>query len=1069
MTSQVNLIIPLDSCRSHAYLYDEEKARRALTADDLIKGVRCAFNVDTEFYDPPTELTVLDSIVKPRQGVTCQISPILHDPPKVWQGPPMIFDHPDHEQYALSLPRQRRYRLRHPVMRSGCLAIDYFQHQGEDIEIFPCEDKPIPRGLPIFLIDFYAFFALAENTMIFTGPLKAEQRQLAIEGNITQHRRLTSRDITGPSNWQLDYVRLNAVLVWNGKPYAPRIRWIDAGAIHGVASYRDFLINVGLPVEDKDLMKELDMIERMHIAYFRYPKKFDRYALGDLHVYKALKRNSELSRQIYKALGTTTYFIPPFLTIGRTQATLDESTVFKLFDVPHDDKEQQALILKQACEPGTAQHFREETTSTVAIQAKVVGGRVGADRMLLTSQEAVWFDSDLANCYATTLKNMQRPFGRPMSIKYPTGTPLEDMRTLRQELDHHHYWNRERNELVPYLWLAYVSMKSDVELKHPQTFFPSYYGFNPKREVTSKLYDDMIVNLQEDRYEFAVDSGNVKIFSHHIQNAPLGQHGLEWVLYACGPKQRDELLDNLYVQSMAYYKRSDRVSTIAELRERWGEARGQNKCEDRMLPDKDGKLVTTQYIENQPSYAWISKNMGEMSINAFLTNRNKYAKGTPLNNRFKLSSNTAYGVIVSPHFPIGNVVFGGNVTEAARAGCWYMVNTCNGVQSITDGTQGDLNHMVHLEKNTNQQYLTQGAVYNLRLEKRSRHSHITLKPLPPYDSYTLESEPEKLTLRRWKNGVDEPLSNILLDPTPTPPLWSKDIQEWLNPALVDFVRHSWDPRITVLNFIVPTFDAPETTHPPIPEGLYKYEVKDLYTRASFHGAANYLLENAHDPVAKHRSYSKRVRYDAYRLERGLIVRDPYYDKHNPLKLFMFHLRDNPCAVPRGLLYVYKKMLRPNELSIKRKSLGEHTDLSQGDSYCMPGLFREYSHSQYRFKNADQRGDIEKEYMQSRKRHGQYVECFFVNPDGTLNVQRMLIEVQAAIDTGTHELISYFNSQRHFARQGGTREHPAFPALQIVKARLNNLYHGIIEEHDMEMEEIDGELRTQSHSIPGISD
>src|SRR6516164_244668 len=89
MKSQVNLILPYVSCRNHAYIYDLSKIPSQPSLEDYAKGVRCGFNVDAEFKEHPTAVTILDSQVKPRQGVTCQISGIL-------DAPAMIFAHPDH-------------------------------------------------------------------------------------------------------------------------------------------------------------------------------------------------------------------------------------------------------------------------------------------------------------------------------------------------------------------------------------------------------------------------------------------------------------------------------------------------------------------------------------------------------------------------------------------------------------------------------------------------------------------------------------------------------------------------------------------------------------------------------------------------------------------------------------------------------------------------------------------------------------------------------------------------------------------------------------------------------------
>jgi hypothetical protein len=1046
MHAQVPLIVPLKVCKNHAYIYDMSTVPCILAPDDFLDGARTGFDVDAEFKEHPTTRTILDSQVRPRQGVTGQISGILN-------APAMIFAHPDHEIYAST----HGLTLRHPVMRSGALFIDYLQAMGEDISLRRCEHAPTVDSLPPFQVDLYAFFALAENTMVFTDAYKDDMRQLAIQGCITQQRRLTSRDIIGVDNWQLDYVRLNAIVTWNRRDYGLRLRWIDVGALHGVASYRDLLVNTGLPTEDKDWGKDSGMITKMDEAYFLFPQEYDDYALGDLHIYKALKENVNNFARIHTAIDLHRHFKVPHLTIGRTIATMFEGTVLSQFGVDPDDREWKHDTLHNACHYGTAEYYRKRTLYTSAVLAKVIGGRVGAHRIILASLDAPWCDLDLASCYGNGLRMQDYAFGRPMVTEYEVDSAINTHDTLRQWLHKRHY-GTTKNELVPGLWLAYVSLKPDTTLTYPQTFFASWFGFNAKgRSITLPPPDEWIIDLQDQVCELAVDSGNVKIFTHTIDYAALGHNGLEWILYACDPQQRDELLDHLYVMSAAYYKRSERVPTIAALQEAWQHHQGQNTCDDVLLPDKHGKPVTTQLKQAQECYAWTSKRLDTLLVDQLLANRELYPKKTPLNTLFKLITNGLFGDLVSPYFAIGNVIVGGNITERGRAACWYCETSFNGVQSITDGTQLNLNEVTYL-RNPRRKRLTMRSVYPLRLDHNLHEKNIVLRPLGGYDRITLDSEPERKTLHRWKDGVDFPITDTLLDATTTPPTWSKHIDAWINPTAMTHMQSLWDTRITVLHqpctkLIVLNKGSqqgpPQIDYTPR-KGVFEFEMKDVYTRAAFSGAANHLLWNAHDSVLKARSYHRTRRYDGYRLENGVLVPDDRYAVYNPPTVFLTAMLDNPRAIPRGTAYAYLKMIKPDELRIRWKTLFQYTPLSQGDSYCVPGLLREYSHSQFRFRCPSQWKAVEQEYMRCKKRFGQYVECFFLNADGTLDYLTMIREVQKALEKkDTMSLIHAFDPNDHFTRHGGIREHPAFLTLQTLKARLHTVYHGDVDELDLE--------------------
>lgn len=1061
------LILPLNVCKNHEYLYDCDNIPADMRAEALVNGWRVGLNVDTEFREQPAYTTIANQEVRNRQGVTVQMSGVLN-------APEMIIVHPDQAVYAASVGKMKA--LRHPVMRSECAVIDYLQALGVDITLRHCDNAAYVDRLAPAQFDLYAFFALAELCQMFTGQCKEDVKTLVLTSAITQNRRLATRDITRCDDWRLDYCRMPWVATLNGIEYGIRLRWIDVAGLHGVASYKDLLINTGFPVDDKDLMKELGLITKMHEAYFSHPDEFDRYALGDLKIYPALVANNENFRAIYATLGLSQYAKPPYLTIGKTIAAMFEATVLQQFgvvpsqsseadapldeaslstnfyetpvnDLPESLLKTKASVLHYGCYYGSAAYMRKQATRTSALLAKVFGGRCRVHRITLTHFHGVLCDLDLGGCYGQGLRAQEYPFGRPVLLDFPLDSNINAFPTLRQFLDDRKYFTAE-NELVPGLWTACISLAPDYRLHIPQTFFPSWFSMNPTksilqagiRDTNIKPCDERILDLQEPSLEMMVDSGNTKIFHRHIEDSILTQDGLEWVLYACSAAQRDELLDNLRVVSAAYYKRSDHVKTIAEFRDALQNHDGTNTWYEEVINGK-----TTTHSTSQECYTWTSINLGKLLVDELLANRALYPKKHPdyphpLNTLYKLIVNGLFGDMVSPYFAIGNVVVGNNITARARTACWYMEASLNGVQSITDGVQFDVNAVVRTRHK--KQRVSAQDIYVLRYEKASlRNTPIVLKPLGGYEHINLLYEGEEKILVCRKGAQEQRFVG-------------KAIDTWLNTAAMRHIQALWsDTRITVLHAKSESIvvDNAGSCQGPVVKryipriGQFEFEMKSVYHSAAFHSSANHLLLGDKEPVTKTRSYNKRVVYYAYALEDHALVPHNYYEHDNPLTMFLKNVLANASAVPRGYPYAYNKLAKIDEYRQRHHAFFQRSILDPGDSYVTCGLFKEFSLSQFTMQSVQQWLALNQEYERSKKCFGQYVECFFLNADGTLDVIRMLLDVQRRIDEGCSSLLKALDPHDHFTRGGGQRKHPQFEALQALHVHLEQMYDGYTSE------------------------
>ena len=1026
-----NVIMPYDTCKNHAYLYDVEGQTGEY---DYTQGIRVPLNLDTEFVESPTAHTVLKSQVENRRGVTIQVSGAL-------DGPEVIFVHPDLVPYAAHL----RLPLRHPVMQSGFPGIDYLRLLGHTVTLTRCERANYVDKLPVCQFDCIAFFAVAELCMVCTDLFKEDVKSLVLQGAIIQNRRLATRDITRCDDWQLDYCRMPWIMKLDGHEFGIRLRWIDTSALHGIASYRDLLVNTGFDVDDKDLMKDLGLITKMDEAYFSHPDEFDRYAVGDLKNYQALVRNNDNFKGVYDALGLGPYFKSPYLTIGRTIADMFQASILQQFDVGNDSPSKnddppylstKDEVLKAACYYGNAAYFRIKVDSTASYLAKVFGGRCRPHRVTLTNFDGLLCDLDLAGCYGQGLRAQEYPLGRPFILHYPMDSHINAYPTLRQFLKDRHY-NTSRSQLIPGLWTACMTLPPDYLLTHPQTFFPSWFGYNPRKDTNIAPVDEHIIDLQEPSLEMAVDSGNTKIFHNRIDNAVLTQDGLEWILYACSEKQREELLDQLRIVSAAYYNRKDYVATVDELRQRLQYHRGKNTAQHE---EYDG--MTTLVQTNQECYAWTSINLGSLLVDKLLANRQLYPKKPihPLNTLYKLIVNGLFGDMVSPYFAVGNVVVGNNITARARAACWYMEASLNGIQSITDGVQFDVCNVVYPRSNDRKKRrITPEAMLELRYEHNVEQANkVILRPLDGYDTITYDSDTRILSCRRG-NTVDR--------------YGEHEIAAWINDAAMRHMQQLWSTHITVLHGQSSSLrvrNAGTCEHHADVEyvprvGQFEFEMKALFTSGTFHSSANHLLCGDGKRELKYRAYNKRVSYDAYTLVDGVLTLSDYYRAYIPPDVFLEALHRNPRAVPRGLVYAYNKLIKPDQFRQRHRAFFKNTILDPGDAYVTCGLLKEFSLSQFTMQSPEQWRALEKEFEHSKKKYGQYVECFFVNSDGTVNVEAMLKKVQTLIDQGAMSLVKALDQHRHAARNEVQRMHPQFPTLQALRVHLDQTYGGYLED------------------------
>lgn len=1045
------------------YLFNEKDFTEEI---EIGKNIVIAVNTDCEYWQPNYKqflesrdylkfkyskrihnLKIAGFWKKGRLGVTTQIKGIFQD-----KG--IILAHPDLE----TVGKQLNKPLRHPIANSGFHPVDWLNAIGINSRIHRHE-KVIKefKGEKIPTCEFviYSHFALAEFLMLANGGYLEDLKKIALsDKNVRAEMQRRMRVVTKGKYGDSDSIELPWIIYIENQMYRVKLSIMDTFAVHGVASYKDFCESAGIKLESKSLMDV--HISMMHLAYFLNPDEFDAYSLGDLHVYEALQNNSENFKKIWGSLGIDDYYEPPKLTIGATVRDIFQAKVCKEFGLnPNnfkDEKEfkkERKVLLEKVCQWGTAEYLKEFTTSTKALNAKVEGGRCRNNRPNITGLEGCLVDIDYNGCYGEGQRNQLYAFGRPLIDEFEYPSKINKYPTLREWLKSRK-WGLKKCELVPGLWSARVSTEESwngdnpvyATLKSNQDYLASWFDFKIK-EIREMKTDSEIEDAPNENY-LEVKTGLSKIFNRQIINGLITYDYIDWLYKVCGEKQRNELLDNLYIHTAIYYPAYDRINTPNELLERIEKHEGSNKSNT--APRKGGSRTINITEE---CTAWYAVNLGEFIIDDLLAWRKIYPKKNPdgaknpLNTLYKLCVNTLYGDMVSPFFNIGNVVVGNNITARARAACYYAEKGFNGVQSITDGVAFDLLKVIYFLENNR---VTSESVVNLhRLKDRDIRiiKNLKLAPIGNFDDIKLswittdeKNDKDEFIIKPQliliKNGESK-----ILTPEKKELKWTNPAHKWIDKIAMEHLQNLFDVDVlqaptTALDVSKDKDGKPIKNYVPI-KGMFTFEAKAFYDNGVFHGTANYkLCGKGGDNIAM-RSYENKKEHDTVEINGDEMVMKPYIDDKKPAEFFLNELKNNPTEVKRGKIFIKQGILKLNDAKQHQSRWGIVGRVA-GDGIEKSGLLREFSLSQFTFQSVEQFKAISKEVEANKRRYNQSYEGFFINKNGTLNFKSMINEIDLLIGNGEISLNKIFDKNRHRNRNTDIN-HPESIILEKVRNTL----------------------------------
>ena len=866
--------------------------------------------------------------------------------------------------------------------------------------------------------------------MIFTGEARERVKDLVLSNHsrvIDMTRRLRTYTVSKKGYEVSDSIELPLHIKIDGKQYRVKLRIIDSCALHGVASYKNLASATGVTLKYKETLTSEDL-ENMIDTYFKKPEDFDNYALGDLAVYQILANNSELFQKVYKSLEIENYYQNPKLTIGSTVRDLFKGVLYKECGIRPDEKDKQDRLI-EFLSYGSSSTLKHETTTTKCLLAKVFGGRCRNNRPTDIANDRLVADNDIAGAYGNGLRNQIYPIGRPVIEKFER-SKYNQYNTLRQWLKKRKYGKADC-ELVDGLWTAIVSTEEInpdkyqyKTLEHPQDFLISWFGFRFS-EIGEMKTDTDTVDL-----EILPKTGNIKILNNQVVQAVITSDFLEWLFNICNPSQRKELLDSLYINTACYYPSYSRVDSYDELLDRFDTWQLKNTTNSKKTTLKKGKKEisngSVHMVNNEPT-AWLGLDLGKLIVDDLLAWRAMHkkldGKKSPMDVLFKLCTNTLYGIFCSPYFDISNTVVGNNITARCRAMAWYMEKGHYAYQTITDGGQIDPNTVCYPAREKLKIKAT--SVTNLYRESDPTKRNLKLRPLANYDHIEAFHEADTSQLRLFKDNeiyiIDNP-------------------KEWLQIELFKHLQGIF-PTVSVLHQETTKLEIEiSEDRTPIKEyspqiGMFSFEIKDIYTEATFHGTSNYLLANERETKIAMRSYENKRKHQAFIInESDEVIKTEFYDNLAPAK-FLLEQLDNPNQVKRSKVFKKNGILKLNDWKNNSSKWLEKGYVC-GDTIEKVGLLREFSISQFTYQTIEQYIAIEKEVQRNKRRYNQGYEGFFINDNGTLDYELMINTIDSIIASGCLSINKELDKNCNRIRDINI-EHQESKVYEIIKQQANH--------------------------------
>ena len=925
------------------------------------KTLLLPFNLDAEFQDNLGKTTPFSSEeIGERIGVTVQIRGVRES-----EG--LIFAHPN----LLELPESKNRTPRHPVVSYPCVVGDWLDARGVGVEIFEDLDEWTATKRTCRLQPF-AHFAVADIGFLAGTPAFANLlRDLYVKRKLRQTRRLMAH-ASGHKDSKCGVVTLKPwVIRLEGIPFRMSLEIIDSNAVHGVAGYRTLAANVGFPLEAKDAFSREGAnseITRMGEMYFARSEDFDAYALGDCYVSDILEKNETLWKHIWQTLGIEEFFPGSRLTIGSSVAGIVKARIAKTLGFHDPNDETLEGLTTGTHNAGFLGRFAKEK-NPICLLSKVDGGRCRNANPLQSELSGVLCDIDISGAYASAMSSVPLVFGKVRTHGFGNA---KDMRAdLKECPSVAEMLRRHEHRMEPRTWFWRVNTREPYSFE--TDVIPSWIDWRHIAQRKSDSESQGLDVLQD------ADSGEMRYFSREVWNGTLTSDLLDVIQATFSQRQYDEWSQKTVVRAVAYVDKKDRLS-IEEFRER---------------------------LANLPEYAWTSLTLGELVSDSARANRMEHPKKSPLNELYKLLSNTTYGVSVSRHFATSSTIAGSNVTACVRAFMVLAEKGLNLAGSITDGHLYDLNRVLHRREPSRKpaDSALSTRAYRLSLGELARDGRAKFGPLIGSHISARWNEGKLDLTIEHEDGTAETLSG-------------KQAETRINEAAFHHLQTLW-PNCRLLTEetrVVTGLCEDGSVKYQTQTGLFRFEMKSFFQRAVLHASANYRLDSfdpSKPPAIKMRSFESRRYHWGFTVDDSgeLIERDTYSLENPPASRLMESLK-TPHAVTLLPPFCKTRILLPGIFQTQRKFSSESCMVSPGDSIYVLGRPHLVSLTAFTFQNRHQYERWKHSHSRLTNKYGVSFELWFLNPDGeTVDYAGMIRGIDAAVCSGVNDPVTHFDSLR----------------------------------------------------------
>lgn len=1111
--------------------YTKENFIDKIVQNDKGISLQMPIILDAEWFDQNNIEKILNGgiksnvehYIKPRTGLTVQM--------KTWgKNNEKIFTTPFLHNHLI----KNGHNIRHDTLKNPLVIIDQMKSLGipasvRRIERYD-EDKKnklakIPNKL---IIPFYLYFGVADYGFIandddYRKDLKSFYANKKGR-TITFDKHLSSKYVGDDNSCETPF-KTNWIININGTEFVVWLKFIDLVAMLGNRGLDSAFQIAGVEQKkEKDLIRDYEKSNMLGV-YIDKPYEFDKYAgIADLQLDVLIDKIINLDNKIYDDFKLD--YLPdaykqPSKTIGSSVVNLfnavltekilgsecqnvkpqnleyltglEEKTSLKKLVLKDYKKIQNNIfevLTKDASAESLLKYINQDFTFLLA---KVQAGRCRNNKPAFFSSTFLSYDIDISGCYNRAMGILDYPLGSPVIFtcktskkkekiisnekvktkkgsynkiryRFEVNKPVVSLETL---INHFNLDDPEKCQLVDNLW--FLNITTMENLTYFQSLIPSFY------DTTYEKYKSRKMDVCSKNGDLDFNSGTITILGHEIINGVLTSELLRNLKQNNSAKIYQDFIKKVGVTAGVFYPKNLKCENVDQVIEK--RILKDKNCNKKKKRDFDINIEGVQIVNENDCHAWTSYNLGNLIIDKLRFFRNKYDKGTPENEFYKLISNTIYGDQVSRFFITSNIVVANNITANVRSYMWILENSLFLNGSITDGdvaffhealyptNDGHFNtaklHIADYEKN----HTLQGN--NICQKKPLMniiHDEINKEIIINSKNYDNKEEVDQIVLKRINEHIRSvfPNSSLLTKKYQVLDEKQKDVMIYKNiDGLFELEIKSYNNFYArknssdyVLNKIILKKDLlqqqEKINHKIKINGEFLED--DNFNKESINKHNSLLEEQKNNLeknyIAKIRSHRTNQRSDGNlktehisvelitdlktdelkknidflhsinkkndlndkklkkkyesifkKIKKTEFKLTNQYNQIAPATQYLLDLHKNPENVPYPIPCVVREILKPNKINNDLKY--KNTTLMMGDDILRKIIVHPFATTQYTYLNKKQRDAWIKANNQSKNIYGLGLCIYFINKDGTINVNKMNTTFRKWIEEGVN--------------------------------------------------------------------